>query len=366
MNAPRPAARPEDVVAATVRDDVRAMAGYHVPDAAGFVKLDAMENPYRLPEALQAELGRRLAAVAVNRYPVPSYGPLKAGLCAAFGVPDGHDVVLGNGSDELIAMLATACARPGACVLAPEPGFVMYRMSAQFAGLRHVGVPLAADFSLDLPAMLAALERERPAIVWLAYPNNPTGNLWDDAAIEAIVRAAPGWVVIDEAYQPFASSTWMGRLGAFPNLAVMRTVSKLGLAGLRLGYLAAPAPLLAELEKVRPPYNVNVLTEAAMLFALEHLPVFDAQAAALRADRQRLQEALAALPGVQPFPSEANFVLARVPDAAALAAALRARRVLVKDVSRMHPLLARCLRLTVGTPAENAALLEAMRAGLAG
>lgn len=348
-----------------VRAEIRQMSGYHVPDASGMVKLDAMENPYRLPDPLAAALAARLAAVEINRYPVPTYAALKAGICARLGVPRGYDVILGNGSDELISLLTVAAARPGACIVAPVPAFVMYELSARFAAVRFVGVPLRGDFALDTDAMLRAIEREQPAIVYLGYPNNPTGNLYDDAAIEAVVRAAPGAVVIDEAYHPFAQASWMSRLPEFEQLLVMRTVSKLGLAGIRLGYMAGAAAWLEQLEKVRPPYNVNVLTEAAALFMLEHIDVLDAQAARLRADREALVRSLESLAGVQVFDSRANFVLVRVSSASAVWARMAQRKVLVKDVSKMHPLLADCLRLTVGTAGENEALLAALEQSLA-
>jgi histidinol-phosphate aminotransferase len=353
-----------------IRPDVRALAAYHVPGAAGLVKLDAMENPYLLPQELRVELGQRLAAVALNRYPVPSYAELKAKIRDKLGVPAGFDVVLGNGSDELIAMLSLACARHDLPqrpkVLAPVPGFVMYQMSAQFAGLEFVGVPLRADFTLDRAAMLAAIAAQRPVITWLAYPNNPTGTLFDADDMAAILRAVgdTGIVVVDEAYQPFAQASFMPRLAEFDNLVVLRTVSKLGLAGIRLGYMAASAALLAEFEKLRPPYNINVLTEAAAGFVLEHAAVLDQQAAALRAARAQMAAALAALPGVQVFPSAANFLLLRVPQADAVFTRLLAHKVLVKNVGKMHPLLENCLRVTVGTAQENALFLDAFAASL--
>ncbi len=348
-----------------VRADVRAMSGYHVPDSAGLVKLDAMENPYRLPQTLREELGRRLAEVALNRYPVPTYARLKSTIRERLGVPSGFDVVLGNGSDELITMLSIATATAGACVLAPLPSFVMYEMSSRFAGSRFVGVDLAPGFGLDLAAMLEAIERHRPAVIYLAYPNNPTGNLFDDDAIEAVVRAAPGVVVLDEAYHPFARRSWMARLSEFDNLVVMRTVSKLGLAGIRLGYAAAASPWLDELEKVRPPYNVSVLDEAAAQFALEHLDVFDAQAEQIRSERDALSVRLAAMPGVEVFASQANFVLVRVSDGPAVWNGLLREGVLVKDVGRMHGSLAGCLRLTVGTAQECDRLVAALAQVLA-
>jgi histidinol-phosphate aminotransferase len=363
-DAPEPPLR--ERLERVVRADLRAMSGYHVPDSAGLVKLDAMENPYRLPEPLREELGRRLSEVALNRYPVPTYARLKSTIRERLGVPAGFEVVLGNGSDELIAMLSTATATPGACVLAPVPSFVMYEMSARFAGSRFVGVDLAPGFGLDAAAMLDAIARHRPAVVYLAYPNNPTGNLFDDAAVEAVVRAAPGVVVLDEAYHPFARRSWMPRLAEFDNLVVMRTVSKLGLAGIRLGYAAAAAPWLDELEKVRPPYNVSVLDEAAAQFALEHLDVFDAQAARIRSDRDALSARLGALPGVEVFASDANFVLVRVSDGPGVWKGLLQQGVLVKDVGRMHGSLAGCLRLTVGTGEECDRLVGALAQVLAG
>jgi histidinol-phosphate aminotransferase len=275
--------------------------------------------------------------------------------------------MLGNGSDELISLLALACDVPGATVLAPVPGFVMYEMSAKLQGLRFVGVPLTADFELDEAAMLAAIERHRPAITYLAYPNNPTANLWDDAVIDRIVDAVAqqhGLVVFDEAYQPFASRTWMQRMAAHDHVLVMRTLSKFGLAGVRLGYLAGAAALVEQIDKVRPPYNVSVLNAEATLFALDHADEYARQAALLRAERERLQVALRELPGVRPYPSEANMILVRVPDAARAFAGMKQRGVLVKNVSALHPLLADCLRLTVGTPQENTLMLDALKASL--
>jgi histidinol-phosphate aminotransferase len=352
---------PQDII----RRDVLAMTSYPVPDATGYVKLDAMENPFSLPPPLAAQLAEHLAGVALNRYPAPRPGALLDKLKRTMHVPANCEVLLGNGSDEIISMISVACAQPGAKVLAPVPGFVMYLVSAQLANLEFVGVPLNADFTLDTDAMLAAIEMHRPAIIYLAYPNNPTGNLFDANAVERIIAAANcSLVVIDEAYQPFAERSWMPRAGEFDNVVVMRTVSKLGLAGIRLGYLAGRPAWLAEFDKVRPPYNINVLTQATADFLLDHVDVLDAQAAQLRAERAKLAVAVAGLPGAEVFPSAGNFLLVRVPDASATFEALLGARVLVKNVSKMHPLLANCVRLTVGAPEENTQLLAALRLAL--
>ena len=350
-----------------IRQDVKSMQAYAIQDSAGMVKLDAMENPHRLPADLQKALGERLGALALNRYPGDRINTLRSRLADYAGMPQGYDIMLGNGSDELISLLALACDVPGASILAPLPGFVMYAMSAQLQGLAFHGVPLTADFELDEAAMLAAVTEHKPAIVYLAYPNNPTGNLWNAQAIENIVLAQGaqgGLVVMDEAYQPFASQTYMDHITRHSHVLLMRTLSKFGLAGVRLGYMIGPTALIAEIDKVRPPYNISVLNAECALFALEHTEVFAAQAQDLREQRERLLTALAALPGVRPFPSEANMILARVPDAAKAFDGLKAHRVLIKNVSKMHPLLNNCLRLTVGTAQENDQMLAALKESL--
>lgn len=349
---------------AVIREDIRAIEAYPVPSAVGFVKLDAMENPYSLPEGLQQQLGERLGRQPLNRYPLSDPRGFKERLGKAVGLPLGMQLMLGNGSDELIHLIILACARPGATVLAPAPSFVMYEMSARFDHCNYVGVPLKENFALDTDGMLQAIDQHRPAVVFIAYPNNPTGNLFDRVGIEAILRAAQGIVVLDEAYLPFAQDTWMPQLKRTPNLLILRTLSKLGLAGIRLGYLAADADWIEQFEKLRPPYNVNVLSLAAADLMLENMSILDAQAAALRQERAKLLGQLQATPGVRAFESAANFILFRVSAADATFAALKQRGVLIKNVSATRPLLAGCLRVTVGTTAENETFIKALRASI--
>ncbi len=365
-----------------IRQDVQSMHAYAVQDSAGMVKLDAMENPHRLSPELQAELGQRLGALALNRYPDKRVDDLRHALAAYAQMPDGFDIMLGNGSDELISLLAMACDVPAdtatdakPVILAPVPGFVMYAMSAQLQGLDFVGVPLTADFELDETAMLAAIAHHRPAIVYLAYPNNPTANLWDEAAMAKVVAAARltgSLVVLDEAYQPFSSRSYIDVIRRNPaehaHVLLMRTMSKFGLAGVRLGYMMGQRELIGHINKVRPPYNISVLNYECALFALEHADVFAAQAAELRAQRARLMATLHAMPGIKVWPSDANMILARVlgegDRAQHVFDGLKARGVLIKNVSKMHPLLANCLRLTVGTDAENTQMLAALQESL--
>ena len=350
-----------------VRADIQGLQAYAVQPSAGLVKVDTMENPHRLPEALQQALGQRLGRVAINRYPAERTNDLAAALARHAGLPEGNALMLGNGSDELISLLSLACAVPGAVFMSPLPSFVMYGLAAALQGVQFVGVPLTADFELDEAAMLAAIAQHRPALLYLAYPNNPTANLWDDAVIERLIDAVgrhQGLVVMDEAYQPFAESDSMNRLRRHDHVLVMRTMSKFGLAGVRIGYLMGRLALVSEIDKLRPPFNISVLNAEAGLFALEHADEYAAQAALIRSERERLYRALQDLPGVHPYPSQANMLLARVADAAATFAAMKQRGVLVKNVSAMHPLLANCLRITVGTADENTLTLAALRASL--
>lgn len=351
-----------------VRAEIRALKAYAVPSAEGLVKLDAMENPYGWPPAMVDAWLEALRGVVLNRYPDPAAGALKERLRAVLAVPDGMDILLGNGSDELIQIILLAVAQPGATVLAPTPTFAMYELIATAVNVKFVGVPLTDGFDIDMPAMRAAIAAHKPAVIFLSYPNNPTGNLFSSAAIEAVLRLAGGLVVLDEAYHAFAGKTFMDRLGGYDNLLVMRTLSKQGLAGLRLGMLAGDPAWLREFDKVRLPYNIGSLTQATAVFALNARAALDEQAARIRADRDTLTRDLNALAGVRAWPSEANFILFRVESgedgAARVFKGLLAAGVLIKNLAGAGGALAGCLRVTVGTPAENAVFLQALRAAL--
>ncbi len=347
-----------------VRPEILAINAYQVADGTGMVKLDAMELPYRLPEALRRKLAERLAEGAIHRYPEPTGKQLREQLARKMNVPAGMELMLGNGSDDLIQIITFALARSGSSMLIPEPTFVVYKMNAALSGMKLAGVPLREDFSLDCDAFLAKLREVRPALVYIAYPNNPTGVLYPGEEIEKILQASEGLVVLDEAYHVYAQKSFLARLTEFPNLAVMRTVSKLGLAGIRLGYLAARPEWIEQFNKVRQVYNVSVLTQIAAQFALEHLDVLEEQARQVLAERPGVGKALAALKGVTVYPSAANFFLIRVPNSNRSYERLKSQGVLVRNFNGAHPMLANCLRVTVVTPEENRILLNAMREGL--
>jgi len=346
-----------------IRAEIATLSAYHVPDSGNLIKLDAMENPYHLPESLVKEWLDLLSQVSLNRYPDPSASELTKKLRAHMQVPDDQETILGNGSDELIQIMAMAVAKQGRKILAPEPGFVMYKMIATFVGMDYVAVPLNEDFSLNLSATLEAVKQHQPAIIFLAYPNNPTSNLFDEEAIVEIIKAAEGLVVVDEAYHPFACVSFMSRLGEFDNLVVMRTVSKMGLAGLRLGLLAGPAQWLNEFDKIRLPYNINVLTQASAGFAMDHADVFEQQAALIREQRELMFEELSSIDGVKAYPSNANFILLRLVknDATHVFEALKEQGVLIKNMSSAGGVLDQCLRVTVGEAEENEVFISSLK-----
>ncbi|MCK4743063.1 MAG: histidinol-phosphate transaminase [Sulfuriflexus sp.] len=355
----------DDKIQNLVREEVRALSAYHVPNPGDAIKLDAMENPYQFPPELVEQWLSVLKTADLNRYPDPSARELKQVIRTAMHIPENMELLLGNGSDEIIQIIIMALAKSGAVVMAPEPTFVMYKMITTFCNVGYAGVPLENDFSLDMPAMRAAMQEQKPAVIFLAWPNNPTGNLFAEADVIEIIENAPGLVVVDEAYTSFAEVSFMDKLADYDNLVVMRTVSKSGLAGLRLGYLAGSAAWLDEFDKVRMPYNINVLTQLSAKFALENVTVLDEQAAKLRAARSELMQALNDIKGIEAFESAANFILFRIANASDVFACLKDKNILIKNLDPAGGALANCLRVTVSTPEENSAFLSALKSCIA-
>lgn len=352
----------QNMVSSLLRPEILALSAYHVQESTGLVKLDAMENPYRWPDDMLGEWLDILRRVEVNRYPDPSANRLRAVLRIANDVPEGMDLMLGNGSDELIQIILMGLKGEGASVLSPQPTFVMYRQIAVSLGLNYVGVDLDEDdFSLRMDAMRDAIALYGPKVIFLSYPNNPTGNAFSAEDMLEILRIAPGLVVVDEAYAPFAEDTFMSKLPEFPNLLLMRTLSKLGLAGLRLGFLVGAQDWIRQLDKLRLPYNINVLTQHTAEFALAKQAVLDDQVVRIRRDRDALTANLAKLP-VKIFPSRANFICFRLleKDANEVFMGLKQAGVLIKNLHPSGGLLHGCLRVTIGTPEENQMLVDAL------
>ena len=345
-----------------IRPVIKNIQAYQVADASGLIKLDAMENPYPLSADLKAKLQVKLSEAALNRYPDPSASALSKKLRQVMQLPEDKAIVLGNGSDELIQMLAMAVAEEGVCLMSFEPGFVMYKMIADFVGMKYIGVPLDENFLLDMESIRLAIKQYKPAIIFIAYPNNPSANCYKKNDIEEIISIAPGMVVLDEAYHPFAQSSFMNRLAEFDNLLVMRTVSKMGLAGLRLGLLCGHPDIINEIDKIRLPYNINVLTQISAEFVLDNIAVLDQQAKLIRDEREGLLAKMKAMPALQVFPSQANFILFRVLNKSAndVFESIKQSGVLIKNMRADAGVLKNCLRVTVGTPEENLAFIAAL------
>lgn len=353
-----------------IRPVIKKINAYHVADASGLIKLDAMENPYSLSEQLKIDLQDKLSKADLNRYPDPSATALRNKLRQVMQVPTDKEIVLGNGSDELIQMLTMLVAdkeNENICLMSFDPGFVMYKMIADFVGIDYVGVSLLEDFSLDMESTRLAIKQNQPAIIFIAYPNNPSANCYDEKEIEEIISIAPGMVVLDEAYHPFAQATFMNRLTKFDNLLVMRTVSKMGLAGLRLGLLCGHPDIIAEVDKIRLPYNINILTQITAEFVLDNIAVLDQQAKLIRDAREQLLASMRSIENLEVFSSQANFILFRVlTERVGLSSddvfeSIKRSGILIKNMKMDSGLLKNCLRVTIGTAEENQLFLEALR-----
>ena len=348
-----------------VREDIQQQSSYHVPPAGDFIKLDAMENPWPMPPEVNRAWRESLNNLQLNRYPDPQAADLVPRLRSIMAVPDEAGIMLGNGSDELIQVILMALAGEQVTVLSPTPSFVMYEVLTRACGLSFTGVPLQQDFSLDMPAMRHAIATHQPAVIFLASPNNPTGSAFQQFEIEEIIELAPGLVVVDEAYQPFVhpgGEDFMARLVDYPDLIVMRTLSKVGLAGIRLGLMAGHPDWMKELDKLRLPYNINSLTQATACFAIDHWPVFRGQIEEICSERDRVYTALSSIEDIQAHPSDTNFILFRVSKnrAEMIHAQLLRKGILIKCLHRPDTALDNCLRVTIGRPDENDAFLSSL------
>ncbi len=338
------------------------MQAYHVADSSGLIKLDAMENPYTFPAALKEQWLAELKQVELNRYPNPQASELKKNFQQAFSLSSKLELMFGNGSDELIQLLVMAIAKPSASILTVTPSFSMYKLIAEYVGVNVVEVPLQQDsFALQMDLLEKAIQEHQPAVIFLACPNNPTGTLWPKDQLEEIIKQATGLVVIDEAYSPFAAYSMMSLVERYPHALMMRTVSKMGLAGLRLGWMLGDGQWMDELNKMRLPYNINALTQASAAFALQNITVFDQQAKQICQQREVLSNALQAIENIKVFPSEANFILFKVLSGTAdsVYQYLLDNKIIIKNVSN-NDLLKNCLRVTVGTEYENQAFIKAL------
>ena len=356
----------QDLISTVIRPEIRALTAYKVADATGYIKLDAMENPYTWPEEIKKQWLKVMHAAEINRYPDSEASSLCRSLKEYNQIPAESDILLGNGSDEIIQLLLMALPA-NATVMAPEPSFVMYKQIAQCLGLNYQGIPLQADtFELDLSLTLASIKSQQPEIIFLAYPNNPTGNLFDSNAIEQIIQQSKGLVIIDEAYAPFTDFSFIDQLTRYKNLLVMRTVSKLGLAGLRLGFIVGDSTIINQLNKARLPYNINTLTQCSVEFALTHPEMFAEQTEILCNERARMFLQLTSMKDIQPCPSAANFILFRTAKdkATDIFNALKNQGILIKNLSPQKGLLNDCLRVTIGKPEENNAFIKALKSAI--
>ncbi len=332
-----------------VKKEVSELTAYAAKEIPCRIKLDANESPYGFAEALGAAV-----KIATNRYPDPQAKGLRKLLAKDLGVRQ-ENILQGNGSDELIYYLIATFGGP---VLFPVPTFSMYGIISQALGEKKISVALDKTFDLDTEGMLRAIRRERPRLIFLSSPNNPTGNRFSSDRIMRIIDASKGVVVVDEAYQPFSGGKgFLPLLRDHRNLVILRTLSKVGLAALRVGFLVADPEVVEEVNKVRLPFNVNSLSQAVASEALRDRNRYRSFVRTIVSERKRLLKEMGKIEGVRPFPSEANFILFEVDDPDRVCRGLLKKGILVRNI---RDAVEGCLRVTVGTPEENTTFLKAL------
>jgi len=343
-------------ITSLIKPQVRRLAAYHIDETPCRIKLDAMENPFSPPASVQREIAKALSSASINRYPDPSCKELKNAIAGLWGIKPAN-MILGNGSDELIQAIMLAFGGP---TLIPVPTFAMYGITSQALAQTVVTVPLDRNFDLDANPLLKKAKESKAKVIFLACPNNPTGNRFSDKAVREILDKVDAAVVLDEAYFSFSGKSYLPLLKKYPNMIVLRTLSKIGFAGLRIGVLAASPAIIAELNKIRLPYNINTLSQAAAVAALKHKNVIARQISLLISERQSLYNALARMKGVTVYPSETNFILFRIAaDATQVYLELKKAGILIKNLNKPGP-LKNCLRVTIGMPEENLEFIKAL------
>ncbi len=346
-----------------IKPEVRGLRPYEAEPSGPRIRLDANESAFDFPEELKREIWETFAQAAWNRYPDSECRELRKALAEREGV-SAHQVLLGNGSDEIIRDLLVCFGGPGTRTVFPTPTFSMYRLLTIALGGTPVGVPLQADWSLDAPALQQEMAAETTRILFLSSPNNPTGNSFSAETMLDLLQGTDRLVVVDEAYRMFSGGSLVARLGDFTNLAILGTFSKaFSLAGLRVGYVVAHPEVIQTLNRVRLPYNLHAFAQAAARVALRNPDLWQAQAEQIMAERERVARALSGYPGVTVFPSQANFILVRVSGALDLRNKLAGQDIAVRGFPANEG-LSDCLRITIGLPQENDALLAACRQAL--
>jgi histidinol-phosphate aminotransferase len=341
------------------RAELETLTPYEAKLARAEIDLSANENPRDLPGELVDRIKARMDRVHFNRYPDPMAEGLREMIARANGLEPGN-VLIGNGGDELLLDMMLAWGGPGRTYLDMPPTFVMYALDAKMTGTELVSIPRLDDFSVDEEAVLARV-REGVDLVVVSNPNNPTGTLSPESFLMELLASTDAPVVVDEAYFEFSRHTMRHHMPRHKNLVILRTFSKaFSLAGLRVGYLLAHEEVVGELTKVRQPYSVDSFSQVAAATVFHDRAVFESGIDEIMRGRDRLAEGLDRLEGVEVFPSEANFLLFRIEHAGMFwRDLLHEHSILVRDLGRV-PGLEDCLRVTVGTPEQNEAFLQAM------
>ncbi|MEK6681563.1 MAG: histidinol-phosphate transaminase [Nitrospirota bacterium] len=349
-----------------IRKEVLGLKAYEVKDIPAKIRLDAKENPFPLPPEFKKSVLNEAEGILLNRYPDSKLHDLRKVISSQLNVKE-DEIMIGNGSDELIQMIVTAFGGFPERFLYSVPTFSMYGIIARAQGQQVIEIPLNENFDLDVEKIIAAVKKKRPRVIFISYPNNPTGNCFSEDRILKIIKecrggmhSAPTVVVVDEAYYNFSKKSFIPYLKKYKNLMILRSLSKIGLAGLRVGILIADKGIVSELNKVRLPYNLNSYSQVIARFVLENRGPIDEQIDIIISERERMMEEMKGISGTRAYPSDSNFIFFKVKNAERVYKGLIDRGILIRNVNgKGH--LKDALQVTIGTPDENMEFLKALR-----
>lgn len=348
----------KDTIEQRVCSNIKILSSYSVPQVKCDIKLDGNESPYDLYPVLKKHILKELEVLELNRYPDPEFTRVRSRLSKLFSHPE-EGILLGNGSDEIIQMLITVFTGKTGKILIPTPTFSMYKLTSIALNKKVIECELDDDFDINLDDILKFINEDDPDLIFFATPNNPTGNSFSKDKIMKVLENTQAIVVIDEAYFDYSDISYLDCLSKYKNLIILRTMSKIGLASLRLGILIADPELVQQINKARLPYNINTFSQSVMMIALDNIDLINQKVEIIKVERKKLEMDLSKFKSLKVFPSDANFFFIRAEDADLLFNELVKRNILIRNFNRPGR-LSNCVRITVGTPGENKKLIEAL------
>ncbi len=342
-----------------IKEPIKGMKAYQVDNSKYDIKIDANESNTNIFQEIMPEIWENVMKEDINRYPDSEASELRKAISGFIGVPT-EKILCGNGSDEFIKMIIDGFVNPGEVVLSHSPTFGMYGISTRVSGGTYAEIETDEAFSIDIDALITKARELKPKLIFLCNPNNPTGNILEKSQVRRVLRETEAILILDEAYIEFAGESMVDEIGDWENLVIMRTLSKaFGLAGLRLGYIIADGPIMEVVRAIKPPYNLNRISQRFATEVLVHASYINKNIEAIKDERERMLGELVKIDELKVFPTKSNFILIRTVEAENLDKAFKDESILVRKYSGGR--LENCLRISIGLQSENEAVMAVIR-----